>query len=344
MSSNYSRPRKRSLRADRAGRLISRRSSVRGWSVVGALAIALAVPLFCPAVAAPCVDDALGVSRTLPVGAGEAGLAIGLKSYPRTLDLAPGEVVLTFDDGPNGATTPAVLDALKRACVKATFFLIGRNAAAHPALVKREIEEGHTVGHHSFSHPAVTMRGLGDAAAQADIARGFAADDQAAYGEANGAPRTPFFRYPGFADTPGLNAWLASRRIVVFGADLWASDWVDMSPQATLDLLMRRLEAAGKGVILLHDARAQTAAMMPDLLRALKQRGFRIVHLTPGDAPPPLTAAGPQWTSETERAIAKTWPKIMASQRAATAGARHPQPIAPPAPQTQSGAPDRAPL
>ncbi len=83
----------------------------------------------------------------------QGGFAIGLKTYPQTLALADHEVVLTFDDGP-AATTPLVLNALARECVHATFFLIGRNAAARPALVKRqELADGHTIGHHTFSHP-----------------------------------------------------------------------------------------------------------------------------------------------------------------------------------------------
>ena len=127
---------------------------------------------------------------------------IGLKTYPETLDLRDHEVVLTFDDGPSPATTPAVLDALRQECVKATFFLIGRNAAAQPLLVRRELAEGHTLGHHSMTHPSVTLRGLDERSAETEIDEGIAADETAAYGsDAAGAPRVPFFRFPGFADT-----------------------------------------------------------------------------------------------------------------------------------------------
>ena len=297
--------------------------------------------------AAPCPGDpqALGVSREIAVGAGPGGLAIGLKTYPRTLQLNKGEVVLTFDDGP-AETTPAVLDALKKECVQATFFLIGRNAATHAAIVKREVAEGHTVGHHSFSHPFITMRGLGDEKAKADIDKGFAADDLAAYGSAEGAPRVPFFRFPGFADTPGLDVWLGGRGVTIFGADLWASDWVTMTPQVELELLMRRLEAAGKGIILLHDARKQTAQMMPALLGELKRRGFHVVHMVPGSAPPPLVEAAPGWSSDTEAAIAKVWPKIEAARRGGWTGSDAPaaKAAAHAAPPKQNGAPDGAPL
>ena len=267
--------------------------------------------------------DALGTSRVMEVNP-RGGLKLGLKSYPQTLSLEKGEVVLTFDDGPLPATTGPILKALDDECVKATFFLVGRNAQANPTVVQREIARGHTVGHHSFSHPFITMRGLSEAAAKADLEQGFAADDRALGGAQPGAtPRTPFFRYPGFADTPELNAWLASRNVAIFGADLWASDWVDMSPQKTMELLLTRLDHAGKGIILLHDTRPQTAKMLPALLRELKTRGYKVVHIVPakGDAPTALAKAEPGWTSETEANIAKVWPKILAEKRRLAKGA-----------------------
>ncbi len=260
-----------------------------------------------------CQPDALGTSREIHIGpnAGQ-GLAVGLKTYPRTLALADHELVLTFDDGPWPATTPKVLEALARECVKATFFLIGRNAEAAPALVRREIVEGHSVGHHTFSHPSLTLRGLRDEAARADIEHGFGVDDQAAYGTYHGEPRTPFFRFPGFGDTQHLLSWLAQRNIAVFGADLWASDWVTMTPEAELNLLLGRIEAQGRGIILLHDTKDPTAAMLPALLRTLKQRGYKIVHLVadPASPGPVSTLEAPAgWSSETARTLQKMWPK-----------------------------------
>ena len=270
-------------------------------------------------VACPGHPNALGTSRTALIG-DEPPPRLGLKTYPHTLKLADHEVVLTFDDGPNPATTPKVLEALAAQCVKATFFLIGRNAAAAPALVRQEIAAGNTVGHHSFSHPEITMRGMADAVARQDIDKGFAADDKAAYGQAGPEPRVPFFRFPGFADTADLNGWLAGRRIAVFGADLWASDWVPMSPEAELKLLMKHLEAAGRGIVLLHDIKAQTAAMLPTFLDALKQNGFKIVHMMPGHGSTELAGPPADWHSDTEVTIAALWPKL------ARHGARVPMP------------------
>jgi peptidoglycan/xylan/chitin deacetylase (PgdA/CDA1 family) len=237
-----------------------------------------------------CAPGALGVSRTIAVGGAPQ---LGLKTYPQTLDLQDHEVVLTFDDGP-ARTTPAVLAALDAECAKATFFLIGRNAAGLPDLVRREISGGHTVGHHSFSHPAVSLAGLPLEAALADIDRGVAAVDKAAGGKAS-----KFFRFPGFGDSPALLEALAKRNMPTFGADLWASDWNRMTPQVELELVMERLRHAGRGILLLHDIHQQTADMLPALLARLKAENFHLVHLVPGDAPPPTRPAPPGWKSET---------------------------------------------
>jgi peptidoglycan-N-acetylglucosamine deacetylase len=161
--------------------------------------------------------------------------------------------------------------------VRSTFFLIGRKAEAHPELAQRELAEGHTVAHHTFSHLVLDRIHLEHA--EADINRGFAAVDKALYGNVTGGPRTPFFRFPGFASTPQLLEHLAARKVVVFGADLWASDWNQMAPDQELTLVLDRLEATRGGIILFHDTKRQTAAMLPAFLRSLKTRGYKVVHV-----------------------------------------------------------------
>jgi len=265
-----------------------------------------------PKLAAACAPDALGTSRVLPVGT-MGGLQLGLKTYPQSLQLADHEVVLTFDDGPIPGTTDRVLDALEKECVKATFFVIGRNAEAHPALLRREYQAGETIGHHSYSHPARTLRFLSDAAARADIDRGFAAVDRILFGTAGPEPKVPFFRFPGFADTPALVTWLSSRNIAVFGADFWAFDWLEMTPEQELQIVLRKLDQEKHGILLLHDARRSTSLMLPALLTELKKRGFKIVHLVPGGDKPQLEAAPAGWSSETEAVIARLMPKLQLS-------------------------------
>src|ERR1700674_2714530 len=127
----------------------------RGFAAVIRFLLALACALPVAAHAAdtcPGNADALGTERVLGVSAATTP-RVGRKQFPATLPLAPKEVVLTFDDGPWPGPTTKVLDALKHECVRATFFLLGRNAAANPALARRELAEGHTIGHHTFAHP-----------------------------------------------------------------------------------------------------------------------------------------------------------------------------------------------
>ena len=81
--------------------------------------------------------------------------------------------------------------------------------------------------------------------------------------------------------TPATLELLRSRGIVVFGADLWASDWNPMTPAQELKLITGRLAAAGKGIILLHDPKTRTAAMLPAFLRYLADNHYRVVHLVP---------------------------------------------------------------
>jgi peptidoglycan-N-acetylglucosamine deacetylase len=228
--------------------------------------------------ACPGNPDALSTSRVIRVDAATTP-RVGRRQFPDTLPLADKEVVLTFDDGPRPGTTAAVLDALKRECVLATFFLIGRSAAAYPELARRELAEGHTVAHHSFRHPRLDR--LPRHAAEAEIEHGFAAVDMALYGSAARPPRTPFFRFPGFASTAHLLDNLEARNIVVFGADVWASDWNPMSADEELSVVLDRLEAVRGGIVLFHDTKRQTAAMLPAFLRSLKAQGYRIVHVVP---------------------------------------------------------------
>jgi peptidoglycan/xylan/chitin deacetylase (PgdA/CDA1 family) len=258
------------------------------------IAFGLLLALDGAAQAASCGPEALGVSRTIAIGGSPH---VGLKTYPQTLDLKDHEVVLTFDDGP-AATTPRVLDALAAQCARATFFLIGRNAAGMPRLVQREIAEGHTVGHHSNTHPM--LRSLYPEGALSDIDKGVAAVHAAA-----GGKDSKFFRFPGFGDSPALLEALDKKGMPVFGADLWASDWNVMTPQEELDLLMGRLRRAGGGIVLLHDTHRQTADMIPAFLKALKAEGFHLVHIVPGDSLPALKQAPAGWTSETDAILHK---------------------------------------
>jgi peptidoglycan/xylan/chitin deacetylase (PgdA/CDA1 family) len=251
------------------------RSASAGTLLAALVGIASATAADCPR------KDALGTSRVLSVDA-RATPRVGLKSFPQTLPLADHEVVLTFDDGPHPPTTSKVLAALAQECVRATFFLIGLHASEHPDMVKRIAREGHTIGHHTYSHPF--MARIPFEKAKSEIDRGIAAVEAALQGTATTTPSTPFFRFPYFEATPAELDLLQARGIVVFGADLWASDWNEMTPEQELKLVTERLAASGKGIILFHDPKARTAAIMPSFLRYLKENGFHVVHVVPAGA------------------------------------------------------------
>ncbi len=242
-------------------------------AIVGVVACAAA------AQAAACPRaGTLGTSRILAVDAAQTP-RVGLKSFPQTLPLDDHEVVLTFDDGPWPPTTTRVLATLAKECVRATFFLIGKRASENPALVRRIAAEGHTIGHHTWSHRSLMRIKPGETTEEID--HGISAVETALHGAASSTPSKPFFRFPGFESTPATLDLLQSRGIAVFGADLWASDWNPMTPKQQLKLLIDRLKFARRGIILLHDPKAQTAAMLPDFLRYLRDNHYRVVHLVP---------------------------------------------------------------
>jgi len=242
-------------------------------------AIAASIVLVTAAQATECTrKEALGTSRVLAVDA-TTSLRVGLKSFPQTLPLQDREVVLTFDDGPWPGTTPKVLAALAHECVRATFFLIGKHASEHPETVRRMAAQGHTVAHHTWTHH--NLKYMKPDAAIGEIDKGIAAVETALHGKATTTPSTPFFRFPYFEMTPATLDALQKRGIVVFGADLWAGDWNPMTPMQQLKLLTERLQTARKGIILLHDPKAQTAAMLPAFLRYLRDNRYRVVHIVP---------------------------------------------------------------
>src|SRR5436190_2420805 len=167
---------------------------------VAALWFGLAAGLAASAAfAADCPrPDALGTSRTLVVDA-KAHPLIGTMQYRETLPLNDGEVVLTFDDGPLPKHSNQILDILAAQCVKATFFMVGRQAQANPEGVRKARDAGHTVATHTLSHPYGMYR-LSLDRSKAEIDGGIA-QVTTALGE--GALISPFFRIPGLSRNDG---------------------------------------------------------------------------------------------------------------------------------------------
>ena len=255
-----------------------------------ASALCLSVALVASTQAAECPrDDALGTSRVIAVDAAATPRA-GSNGF-QALPLGNREVVLTFDDGPSPATDGKVLAALAEQCVRATFFLIGKQASEHPDLVRQIAAAGHSIGHHTWSHH--NLRVMKPEEAVDEINKGIAAVEMAQNGASTTTPSTPFFRYPGFQMSQQTLDDLEKRRIVVFGADVIADDWIPMTPEAQLKLLTDRLKAAGNGIIVLHDPQVQTAAVLPAFLRYLRDNGYSVVHVVPKvSAKPVATTSG----------------------------------------------------
>jgi peptidoglycan/xylan/chitin deacetylase (PgdA/CDA1 family) len=287
--------------------LIRKKSALmRSLIALFALAAALAWTSAAPADECPSRPDALGVERTIVLDPGEHP-RIGTMQYPESLPLADKEVVLTFDDGPIPHHTGPVLEALAAECVKATFFMVGRQARAYPAWVRRIHEEGHTIATHSQNHPTIFTR-LAIGAAQQEIAQGVTSVTAAL-----GAPAlvAPFFRFPGLGRSHALEVFLAAQGIMIWSADFPADDWTHISGEEVMRRALDRLERKGKGILLLHDIQPATASMLPHLLRALKDRGYHIVHVVPADADRPKTVTEPEaWVMHKAK---PSWPISLAN-------------------------------
>jgi peptidoglycan-N-acetylglucosamine deacetylase len=262
-----------------------------------------ALPVAASPGAAECPGnpDALGTSRTLVVDPAEHP-KVGSMQYHESLPLEDHEIVITFDDGPLPPKSTQVLDLLDHECVKATFFLIGKMAHAHPDTVRRIREAGHTIGTHSNSHPLTFHRMSADKAQQ-EINQGIA-NVTAALGDGTGP--APFFRIPGLLRADGVEHYAASQNLQVWSADFLADDWTKIGPSQVYSRALQRIEVAHKGILLLHDIQTKTVEALPSLLRELKRRGYRIVQVVPATPERPKTMTDPgQWMAHS-RQISRT--------------------------------------
>jgi peptidoglycan/xylan/chitin deacetylase (PgdA/CDA1 family) len=239
-----------------------------------ALPVACSLALFAAGTASAseppgCGPEALGTARTLTLPREAAAYG---RAQHAALPLLPGEVVLTFDDGPRPESTPQVLQALARQCVRATFFVNGEPLLRWPSLARDLVAQGHSVGMHGFGHHA-----FGELAPSLQLADLKAM--QGAFREVLGSePAT--YRFPYLAETTTLRDALAAAGVTVMSVDAGADDWLpDQSPQQLADRLLERLRATGGGIVLLHDAQDQTAAALPLMLQRLKEQAYRVVHL-----------------------------------------------------------------
>jgi peptidoglycan-N-acetylglucosamine deacetylase len=261
------------------------------------------------AAAADCPGhpNALGTSRTLVVDP-RAHPRVGTMQYPETLPLADHEVVLTFDDGPLPRNSNKVLDILAAECVKATFFTIGNMARFSPEGVRKLLAADQTIGTHTQTHP-LSMNRMSTERAKQEIDDGIASTKAALGDDADAL--APFFRIPGLLRADNVEDYLAEQGIQVWSADFLADDWRHISSARVYDLAISRLEAKGKGILLLHDIQARTVAALPRILETLKARGYRIVHVVPATAQRPATPTEPQeWLLHPSPDAIAHWPQV----------------------------------
>jgi peptidoglycan/xylan/chitin deacetylase (PgdA/CDA1 family) len=164
-----------------------------------------------------------------------------------------------------------LLEILKQRNIKATFFLIGQNAAANPDIVRRILAEGHEVGNHSWTHPQLSK--LSDDRVTAEITK-----TQAAIKDASGYAPT-LLRPPYGAITPRQREWIANQ----FGLNiiLWSVDPFDWKRPGASVITQRILSQVRPGAIILsHDIHKQTVDAMPATLDALIAKGYKFVTVS----------------------------------------------------------------
>ncbi len=205
---------------------------------------------------------------------------------PQPLDAsqAPARVIyLTFDDGPS-VQTGKVLEILARENIKGTFFVVGRSGAASPDTLRAIVQAGHTVGMHSWSHEYKTIYASVEA---------FLADMYKVFTlirDETGVTPT-FFRFPGgstnsydYGIYQDILAEMLRRGFVPCDWNMSAQD-ATKTPLPPEQIVANVLSAGNvaRGVVLMHDSkpRSTTVEALPDLIAALRERGYSFAALTP---------------------------------------------------------------
>jgi peptidoglycan-N-acetylglucosamine deacetylase len=181
-------------------------------------------------------------------------------------------IALTFDDGPWPNVTSEVLNTLKKQNVKATFFVVGKQVQRYPQLVKQVVAEGHAIGNHTWNHQ---YHHFDSAAASREI------DNTSSLVYKLTGVKISLFRPPAGILSNGLVNYAHREKYAVV---MWSVDSRDWSPrhaasqQAWINSMLK--DAKPGGIILLHDGggdRARTVKALPQLITALKKRGYQFV-------------------------------------------------------------------
>jgi peptidoglycan/xylan/chitin deacetylase (PgdA/CDA1 family) len=181
------------------------------------------------------------------------------------------DIAMTFDDGPNENLTPKLLDLLAAHHVKATFFVVGENAAAHPEILKRAVREGHEIGNHTWSHPNLSK--MSDGGVRRELQK---TDDAitAAIGF-----RPTLLRPPYGSITAREKRWIHDEfgyQIILWDVD--PLDWKRPGPRVVADRIVK--ETRNGSIILSHDIHPGTIGAMPATLTELEAKGFKFVTVS----------------------------------------------------------------
>lgn len=203
--------------------------------------------------------------------AGRGRIARGVDATVTRIPTAQPFVAMTFDDGPHPNLTPQLLDMLRARGIRATFYVIGRNAARFPQILQRMVAEGHEIGNHTWSHPS--LHGHSDASVLNQIDR----TNQAVY-DAVGRPPVTF--------RPPYGNLYDRQRVMLFGSRtmptvLWSVDPLDWQRPGSSVVAQRIVGGSHSGgVILAHDIHSATVRAMPAALDGVTGRGFRFVTVS----------------------------------------------------------------
>jgi peptidoglycan-N-acetylglucosamine deacetylase len=180
-------------------------------------------------------------------------------------------LAMTFDDGPHPQHTPRLLDLLKQRGIKATFFVVGQNAAQYPEILKRIATEGHELANHSYTHPILNPLGEGGIREQLDKTH------QAVLG-ATGVTMK-LLRPPYGALTENMRRW--THQTFGYRTILWDVDPLDWKVRDAARVQSEILGHARAGsIVLAHDIHKSTVDAMPETLDGLAAKGFKFVTVS----------------------------------------------------------------
>ncbi|MBQ0262377.1 polysaccharide deacetylase family protein, partial [Enterobacter hormaechei] len=175
-------------------------------------------------------------------------------------------VALTFDDGPNPATTPQVLETLAKYDIKATFFVLGKNVSGNEDLVKRIKSEGHVVGNHSWSHPILSQLSLDEAKKQIT-------DTEDVLTKVLGSS-SKLMRPPYGAITDDI------RNSLDLSFIMWDVDSLDWKSKNEASILTEiQHQVANGSIVLMHDIHSPTVNALPRVIEYLKNQGYTFVTI-----------------------------------------------------------------